>query len=79
MEELEDEENKEWEVFGSEDLADAMADMFLADDDPNDLDWMSQKMWTKAEKRIKIKQGEHSLQGSMRFWILITKGIQERS
>jgi len=63
LEELEDEEVKEWEGFGSEDLADGMVDMFLADDDPNDLDWMPQRMQTKAEKRRKTKKGEHSPQG----------------
>ena len=84
LEELEDEEVEEWEGFGSEDLADGMVDMFLANDDPNDLDWMPQKMQNKAEKRRKTKKGEHSLQGLMSLWMLIrwdraTKGIQERS
>ena len=50
LEELEDEANEEWE--GSEDLADA-----IADDNPNDLDWMLQKMWTKAEKGRKTRKG----------------------
>ena len=63
LEELEDEEVKEWEGFGSEDLADGMVDMFLADDDPDDLDWMLQRMQTKAEKRRKTKKHEHSPQG----------------
>ena len=80
LEELEDEETEEWEGFGNEDLADGMVDMFLADDDPNDLDWMPQKMQNKAEKRRKTKKGEHSLQGLMSSWMLIrwdrvTKGI----
>ena len=84
LEELEDEETEEWEEFGSEDLADGMVDMFLADEDPNDLDWMLQKMQNKAEKKRKTKKGEHSLQGLMSLWMLIrqdrvTKGIQERS
>ena len=71
LEELENEEMEEWEGFGREDLVDGMVDMFLADDDPNNLDWMPQKMQTKAEKRRKTKKGEHSQQGSMNFWTLI--------
>src|SRR5882672_7584333 len=63
LEELEDEEVKEWEGFGSEDLADGMVDMFLADDNSDDLHWMPQRMQTKAEKRRKTKKREHSPQG----------------
>ena len=70
MEELENEEMEEWEGFSREDLVDGMVSMFLVDDDPNYLDWMPQKLRTKAEKRCK-KKGEHSQQHSINFWILI--------
>ena len=43
LEQMEDEEYEEWEGFSSEDLADGMIDMYLADDH-DDLDWMPQKM-----------------------------------
>jgi hypothetical protein len=43
LEEMEDEEYKEWEGFSSVDLVDGMVDMYLANDS-NDPDWMPQKL-----------------------------------
>jgi len=58
-EELED-ELEEWEGFGKEDLAEAMVDMFEADD-PLDLDWLPEKLKNKRDKRKKQKKGKYSL------------------
>jgi len=60
LEELENEEMEEWEGFGREDLADWMVDMFLVDDDPNNLDWMPKKMQIKAEKRRTKRVSTHT-------------------
>jgi hypothetical protein len=59
-EELEDEELEEWEGFSRGDLAEAMVDMFEADDS-SDLDWLPEKLKNKREKRKKEKKGKHSL------------------
>ena len=60
VEELEDEELEEWEGFSREDLAEAMVDMFEADD-TFDLDWLPEKLKNKREKRKKGKKGKYSL------------------
>jgi len=59
-EELEDEELEEWEGFSKGDLAEAMVDLFQADD-PSDLDWLPEKLKNNREKRKKEKQGKYSL------------------
>jgi hypothetical protein len=59
-EELEDEELEEWEGFSRGDLAEAMVDMFEADDS-SDLDWLPEKLKNKREKRKKEKKGKYSL------------------
>ena len=58
--ELEDEELEEWEGFSRGDLAEAMVDMFEADD-PSDLDWLPDKLKNKRDKRKKEKKGKYSL------------------
>ena len=59
-EELEDEELEEWEGFSRGHLAEAMVDMFEADNSP-DLDWLPEKLKNKREKRKKEKKGKYSL------------------
>src|SRR5882672_592112 len=57
-EELED-ELEEWEGFGKEDLAEAMVDMFEADD-PLDLDWLPEKLKNKKiRERNRRKASTH--------------------
>ena len=58
---LEDEELEEWEVFHRRDLAEAMVDMFEADEGSSDLDWLPEKLKNKKEKRKKEKRGKYSL------------------
>ena len=58
--ELEDEELEEWEGFSKGDLAEAMVDMFEADNS-SDLDWLHEKLKNKREKRKKEKKGKYSL------------------
>src|SRR5271168_2468910 len=59
-EELEDEELDEWEGFSNVYIAEAMVDIFQADD-PSDLDWLTEKLKNKREKRKQEKQGKYSL------------------
>lgn len=68
-EQLEDEELEEWEGFSSEDLADAMFEMFEADD-PSDLGWLPEQRKTQREKRKKSQKGKYSPVQSHFTWIL---------
>ena len=69
-EQLEDEELEEWEGFSSEDLANAMFEMLVADD-PSDLDWLPEKRKTQREKRIKSQKGEYSpIQSHMETYLV---------
>ena len=54
------EELEEWEGFSKGELAEAMVDLFQADD-PSDLNWLPEKLKNKREKRKKDKQGKYSL------------------
>src|ERR1700691_5032331 len=56
MELDEDEELVEWEGFGREDLAEVMVDMFDANDDPGDLDWLPTNLRAMRNKKRRKKQ-----------------------
>jgi len=49
-------EVEEWEGFSEEDLAEAMIDMFEAED-PSDLDWLPERLKNKRDKRREEKKG----------------------
>jgi len=53
-EDLEDEELVEWDGFSRGDLAEAMVDMFEADD-PSDLDWLPEKLKNKRGCAMEAK------------------------
>jgi hypothetical protein len=56
MELDEDEELVEWEGFGREDLAEVMVDMFDANDDLGDLDWLPTNLRAMRDKKRRQKQ-----------------------
>ena len=65
MELDEDEELVEWEGFGREDLAEVMVmvDMFDANDDPGDLDWLPTNLRAMRNKKRRKKQTQGKPKG----------------